>query len=377
MHMDMGDAGGWQFMQDGALFALFNHQGGPRGDTEFKAPNWWMGMAARDVGESRLTLHAMFSLDPATAGRNGYADLFQVGEALDGRPLVDRQHPHDFFMQLSASWRTSIGDATALTISGGPVAEPALGPVAFMHRPSASEYPFAPLSHHTFDSTHITFGVVTMGIERGPVTAEASVFNGREPDERRWDFDFGRLDSVSGRMRYRPRPTWEFQVSTGRLVDPEQLEPGNLYRTTASASWLSREGDNFTAVMIGYGVNRHEQLRRQALTGEITRRAGPTSFFGRVEVLQSETALLLGRTLPLSDEQAQRKDVIGAFTIGAVRDVAEWGGLAGGVGAAATVYAVPDALRGAYGSQPVSFQVYFRVRPRGGHHVSEGDSHAP
>ena len=141
-------------MQDGVVFANFNHQGGPRGGSEFVVPNWWMGMAGRDTGRGRVTLTGMLSLDPATVGKDGYREIFQAGEALDGQPLIDRQHPHDFFMQLAAIWRIPITSSTGLTFAGGPVGEPALGPVAFMHRPSAVDNPTAPLGHHTFDSTH-------------------------------------------------------------------------------------------------------------------------------------------------------------------------------------------------------------------------------
>src|SRR5438067_1024939 len=135
----------WEFMQDGNVFVEFNRQGGPRGGTDFVAPNWWMGMAARSAGGGPLTFTAMFSLDAATVGKSGYREIFQVGEALDGVPLVDRQHPHDAFMQLAATWRLPVTANTGFTIAGGPVGEPALGPVAFMHRPSASDNPFAPL----------------------------------------------------------------------------------------------------------------------------------------------------------------------------------------------------------------------------------------
>jgi hypothetical protein len=364
MNMDMGE--GWQFMYDGALFGIFNHQGGARGADEFKAPNWWMGMASREIGSSRLTLNAMVSLDPATSGRNGYADLFQVGEALDGRPLIDRQHPHDLFMQLAAIWRMPIGDETGVTIAGGPAGEPALGPVAFMHRASAAEYPFAPLSHHTFDSTHIAYGVVTAAIDRGPFVVEGSLFNGREPDDRRWDFDFGRLDSISGRVWYKPADEWEFQVSTGHLTHPEELEPGDIQRTTASGSWFARDGDDFTAITAGYGVNVTDDATRHAAFAEATHRFGGTSLFGRVEALQVETNLLLNDAIPRTHDAAARKDAVGAFTIGAVRDLVAWKGFEGGLGAALTVYAVADALRSAYGNRPASLQIYCRLRPPAG-----------
>src|SRR3989442_9038680 len=195
-HIQMGEQT-WRYMQDGILFGTFNRQGSPRGEKEFVAQNWYMGMLTRKIGKGTLTLNGMFSLDPATVGKSGYAEIFQVGEALAGRPLIDRQHPHDLFMQLAGIWRIPLNDTTGFTIAGGPAGEPALGPVAFMHRASAAENPAAPLGHHTFDSTHISYGVITAALDHGPWIVEGSLFNGREPDENRWNFDFGPLDSVS------------------------------------------------------------------------------------------------------------------------------------------------------------------------------------
>jgi hypothetical protein len=354
----------WTFMQDGIVFGMFNHQGGPRGGDEFKVPNWWMGMLSRDVGKSKLTFTSMLSLDPATVGKRGYGEIFQVGEVVDGRPLIDRQHPHDLFMQLAAIWRTPLTDKTGLTLAGGPAGEPALGPVAFMHRASAADNPFAPLGHHTFDSTHIAFGVVTAAVDHGPWTAEGSVFNGREPDEDRWGIDFGKLDSVSGRLWYKPSDRWEFQVSSGRLVDPEQLEPGNIIRTTASASWMKMKDADFSAVTAAYGVNSTNHGRRNAVFVEGTRRRTGLSLYGRAEVLQVESELLNTGLVP--DHGAENNATVGAFTAGAVRDVLKWRGAEGGLGAQLTFYATPESLRTSHGDHPVSFQIFFRLRPPAG-----------
>lgn len=370
MRMPMpGSDEGWMLMQDGALFAMFNHQGGPRGADEFKVPNWWMGMASRQVGRSRLTFNAMLSLDPATVGRSGYAEIFQVGEALDGRPLVDRQHPHDLFMQLAAVWRLPIGERTGFTLAGGPAGEPALGPVAFMHRASAADNPFAALSHHTFDSTHIAYGVMTAAVDRGAWVVEGSIFNGREPDENRWDFDFGRLDSVSARVWYRPADAWEFQASTGHLIHPEALEPGNIQRTTASGSWFRAVGGDFTAVTAGYGANVTATATRHAAFIEAARQHGRFALFGRAEIVQAETALLIADHGAGSHAIGPSNAPVRAFTIGAVRDLGVtslWRGFEGGVGAATTFYGVPDALEPSHGSHPISFQIFFRLRPPAG-----------
>jgi hypothetical protein len=355
---------GWHFMQDGIVYAEFNHQGGPRGGNEFVAPNWWMGMGARAVRRSELTLTAMLSLDAATVGKSGYGEIFQVGETLDGRPLVDRQHPHDLFMQLAAVWRTPVSPTTAWTLAAAPVGEPALGPVAFMHRPSAAENPFAALGHHTFDSTHVAFGVVGAAVDRGRWTLEGSLFNGREPDEERWDFDFGRLDSVSGRVWFRPTGQWELQVSTGHLTNPEELEPGNVQRTTASAAWFTRNGDDFDAVNAGYGINVAHETNRQSVFAEGTRRRGRNAIFGRAELVEVETAKLLDPDGHAHDPAA--KDTVGALTAGAVHDIWRWRGFEGGVGASVSFYAVPDALKATHGRHPVSFQLFFRLRPPAG-----------
>ena len=351
MNMKMDTSAGWQLMQDGVVFVEFNHQGSPRGGQELVAPNWWMGMASRNTSHGRFTFDGMLSLEPATVGADGYREIFQAGEAFDGRPIVDRQHPHDFFVQLAATWRTPIGKSTGLTIAGAPVGEPALGPVAFVHRASALDNPDAPLSHHVFDSTHISFGVVTAAVDHGPWTVEGSVFNGREPDEHRWDFDFGKLDSVSGRVWFSPNAQWTFQFSSGRLTSPEQLEPGNATRTTASASWTRAQAQDVSAFTIGYGRHATEGGARHAVFAEGTRRAGLNTVYGRFEILQLE---------------GTAKNPVAAFTAGGVRDMLKASRLEGGLGADVTLFAVADALQPMYGAHPVSFHIFFRLRPSAG-----------
>jgi hypothetical protein len=357
-HMTM-DTPSWQLMQDGIVFAEFNHQGSPRGGDEFVVPNWWMGMATRDTARGRLTFTGMLSLEAATVGRSGYREIFQAGEALDGLPLIDRQHPHDFFMQLGAIWRIPLSESTGLTLAGAPVGEPALGPVAFMHRASAADNPTAPLGHHTFDSTHIAFGVVTAAIDRGRWTIEGSVFNGREPDDNRWDFDFAPLDSYSGRLWFRPTETWELQASIGHLTDPEELEPGDITRATASVGWTLRNNQDMSAMTVAFGRNDTDHGARNAFFIEGAKHAGLTGVYGRFEAVQTETALL-DPTVP-----PDQRDVVVAMTGGVVRDVMKTRRFDGALGLDFTLHATPSSLVSTYGGHPVSFHVFFRLRPAG------------
>lgn len=350
------------FMTDGVVFATFNHQGTDRGGTEFKSTNWWMGMASRPAGPGQLTLTGMLSLDPLTATSKGYREVFQAGEAHDGEPIVDYQHPHDLLMQAAAMWRVPVADRTHFTIAGAPVGEPALGPVAFMHRPSAAENPAAPLSHHTLDSTHIAMGVVTAAVDRGPWTVESSLFNGREPDDNRWDLmDPGPLDSWSARVWFSSRG-WLVQASHGLLKEPEQFEEGNLRRTTASASWMRTRANGSTALTVAYGRNDKEHDAFNAVLVEATDRRGAMSYYGRFESVNVETNLLLYGT---ADEGPKSR--VEAYTLGAVRDFARWRGFEMAGGADVTFYGIPDDLQSAYGRHGTSVHVFFRVRPPAGH----------
>lgn len=371
----------WVFMQDGVVFGMVNLQRSPRGDDEFKVPNWWMGMAHRPLKHGTLTVNLMLSLDPATLGDEGYSHIFQAGETYNGGALIDRQHPHDFLMQLAASWRRPLSKGFTLTLAGAPVGEPALGPIAFMHRSSAIENPMSPLGHHTFDSTHIAMGVLTAAVDRGPWQVESSIFHAGEPDENRWDLmDPGALDSWSVRGWFRPTPDWTFQISYGFLTQPEALEEGDVHRTTASAAWKIDRANGGTSLTVAWGRNEKLGGSYDALLAEMTRtytRWG--TVFWRVESTQVETDLLRtgvhtfqGGRKDAHVVEEGRRDFVGAVSGGATLTLARprgWDIAAGGM---ATGYAVPAALSPFYGTNPWSYQFFVRVRPPAMRRMTDG-----
>jgi hypothetical protein len=363
---------GWHIMQDGVVFLTFNHQGGSRGGTELVAQNWWMGMAERPAGGGTLRFNLMLSLEPATLGENGYRELFQIGETSNGHALIDHQHPHDLLMQAAVVWRVPLPRDYRLTLAGAPVGEPALGPVAFMHRASAFENPTAPLGHHLSDSTHISMGVLTAGLDRGPWQIEGSLFHGAEPDEQRWDrMDPGALDSWSIRGWYRPNAVWTFQLSHGFLNDPEATDPGDVRRTTASASWMQRRSSGWTAATLVYGRNNDPGRDLNALLAEATHAFRRETVYGRFEARQVETDLLRfgihgfvgGDTKTDVPEGVGGVDTIVATTIGGTHRIAERAGWDLAAGADVTFHRVPAVLQPLYGRQPVSFHVFLRLRP--------------
>src|SRR5437868_4507065 len=238
MHMHYKVAGDWLLMFHYNLIVGMNRQGGPRGVTKLESANWFMPMAYHKLGKGTLQLRGMFSAEPFTFPPGGSPLLFQTGETYKRQPLIDRQHPHDLFMELSAQYTLPLGErGTWFTYFGYP-GEPALGPVAFMHRMSAAENPSATLSHHLQDSTHISFGVLTTGFTYRWFKVEASIFNGREPDENRYDFDAHKWNSRSARVSFAPNKNWTAQVSYGFLRSPENQDPNvDVRRATASMQY--------------------------------------------------------------------------------------------------------------------------------------------
>ncbi|PWF43923.1 hypothetical protein C7C56_020160 [Massilia glaciei] len=284
-----GMHGPWTLMWHGFATAVYDNQGGPRGASKTFSQSMLMVMAQRPLDTGTFGVRAMVSLD-ATMGKGGYPLLFQTGETADGRtPLIDRQHPHDLLMELAASYSHRLGPQDAVFGYFGLPGEPALGPPAFMHRFSGMDNPEAPLTHHWLDSTHITFGVLTVGYVRGNVKAEVSAFNGREPDQNRWNLEVRPIDSASARLSWNPTPQWALQISHGWLDSPELLKPDtSLKRTTASVSYQQDVANRPLQTTFAWGRNSKDpgMATDGFLLESAVRIGGATTLFGRAESVE-------------------------------------------------------------------------------------------
>jgi hypothetical protein len=368
---------GWHLMDLGVARLSFNRQGGPSGGSGIESSNWNMVHAQKELGPGRLSLMMMNSLEPATFAKLGSRELFQTGESYGGKPLVDRQHPHDFFMNLSATYRLDLGADSGAWFQLAPVGEPALGPVAFMHRASSGENPTAPLGHHWQDSTHIAFNVITMGAGWKWIALEGSVFRGMEPDEHRWDIDGGRIDSASGRVRLFFGGGWSGELSHGFLRNPEPLAPGNAHRTTAALSY-GAEGDRPFAAMLLWGRNDESHGSSDAWLLEAAWQwTARDQVYGRVELVQKDFALLFAKGVSPGPQAGSDLVRVGAYTLGYLREFDLLSGwkVKTGVGVDATAYSLPSSLELVYGSFPLSVHAFVRLR-WGSPHGAEHSGHA-
>lgn len=355
--------GGWDVMGHGFAFAEYIDEGGRRGDTQFGSLNWAMLMASHSLGGGMLQLRTMLSLDVLGVSRRGYPLLLQSGESFDGQPLHDRQHPHDFWVELSALYLRPISKTTGIELYVAPSGEPALGPVAFMHRPSAMDNPSAPIGHHWQDATHISFGVATVGVFTHTWKLEGSIFNGREPDDKRWDFDFGRLDSYSGRVTFNPSPRWSLTAGYGRLT----LADDSIHRLTASVlHGIALGTDGQWATSLIYGANRRIGTSSWAHSLLLESEAvldKRNTVFGRAEYVQKDAADLV-----LTDSAvafpASRVFNVGEISAGYIREIAHGRGVTLGLGIRGSVNFVPEELSPFYGSRhPVGGSIFLRLRP--------------
>lgn len=350
-------------MLHGAAFPRYVNANTSRGDDRIDAPNWAMAMYSHPFdSDTQFGARLMMSLDPLTEQGRGYPLLFQTGETWHDQPLHDRQHPHDLFSELSISFSHRFApDSSTFAYVGYP-GEPALGPPTFMHRVSAMDNPDAPIGHHWQDSTHVTFGVATLGAVWKNVKLEGSAFTGREPDENRYDFDRPRFDSFSGRISWNPTDNLALQLSHGYLKSPEAIEPqAKEHRTTASAIYnqpLGRDSNWSTSLVWGQN-NLTAEGKTESILLETDYQRGRDTFYGRFERVEKS-----GHELVLDERDHARIFPIYACTAGYVRDLSHSNGIDIGIGAQVTIDSMPDYLERYYGDDvPLSFEMFLRVRP--------------
>ena len=364
--MLMRKAGKWMLMLHGEAFLNDIQQSGPRGADKFFSTNWLMPMAQRKFGQGTLTLRTMLSLESATVSSRRYPEVFQQGETAYGRPIVDGQHPHDFFMELAALYDYKLGEKTLLSFYAAPVGDPAFGPPAYPHRATASENPIAALGHHFQDSTHIGSDVITAGIAHRNFRIEASGFHGREPDEYRWNIDSGKIDSWSTRVTVNPGQNWSVQYSIARLHSPEAIAAGeDIRRMTASVIYNRPMHQGNWATMLLWGRNQSlldQNIGNSFLVESTLKFLERNRGWMRIENLDRTNELLIGENPPPPGFTEHYFARVQAYTAGYDREIGNIPHLSTALGGQMTWYGVPNVLRGSYGAHPVGAVLFLRVR---------------
>jgi hypothetical protein len=355
-------AGMWELMWHANVFVQFLSESSGRSGDEGGSINWGMLMARRSAGTGQVGLRGMVSLEPWTTRGCGYPDLLATGEVCDGEAIHDRQHPHDFLMELAAEYGRRLSGSLQWQLYTGLAGEPALGPVAYPHRPSAMPNPLAPIAHHLLDSTHISYGVVTTGVHGDRWKVEASAFNGREPDDERANLDLAALDSFSGRLWFQPSARLALQVSAGHLKEAEAGHDGSgrtdVDRITASATYHRSTAEHLWATTLAWGRNAEaDDATSAALIETAFSLRDADTWFGRFEI-GSKT----GHDLDVAarDEIFTVAKLQGGYT----RYLRARGGWKPGFGGELSLALVPRTLDRVYGGRAnVGLGVFVTLRP--------------
>jgi len=376
VHQAVGD---WTLMLHGVGYGQYDRQGTIHGDQQLGLADWEMATAAHALGDGLLRVDAATSLEPSVLGARGYPELLQSGGTFDGARLANRQHPNALVMAFAASYEHSLTSELATSVYVAAVGEPALGPVDYMHRPSAAVDPFAPIGHHWQDATCAANGVVTGGLYSHLVKLEGSIFNAREPLGTLYGVDYAgaRLDSYAARLTVLPTGRVAASAWAGYLYDDDPLDPGlgmQRYGVSLLTETRGLDGGAWSSTMVwGIDIHHHGSREHEHDPGVAIQTRHPSSSFLIESTLDIGSALAVYGRAEQVEKTADDLGFLGGdlmqhFTVrslvaGAVRDLESVGWATFGVGARASVDLVPQTLRLTYGTRtPTGFALFVRAR---------------
>ena len=154
------------------------------------------------------------------------------------------------------------------------------------------------------------------------------------------------------------------QASYGYLHSPEQLRANeDVRRFTASASYsLTRHDGGFWATTLAFGNNSSNGVNSDAYLLESELNLGNRhSLFGRFEFVNK-----LGEELDIAP--LDKKYGITEATLGYVYDFTPKRSYQTGIGGAVTFNTHPSSLDSLYGSSPMGYWLFLRIRPAPMHH---------
>jgi hypothetical protein len=375
-HFTVGD---WSLMADGAANLQYDHQNGFQGDHQLGLIDWEMLMAAHTAAGGVFRVNAMTSVESLVNGRQGYPELLQTGGVFRRARIVNYQHPHNLVTEAAAAYDHSLTGWLAGEVYVAAVGEPALGPVSYMHRPSADADPFAPIGHHAQDATHESFGVVTAALNTHAVKLEGSVFNAREGDEHYYNLDYqgARLDSYSTRLTVAPSGNLTLSAWAGYLMAHDRLETAiGMQRYGASILTSHTLGGHSVSTALIWGVDIHHHGSREHVHDPT---ATDIKFYHEMTNALVEATVGLTKKTEITGrlEQASKSgddlgflagDLTELFTIQSAslaltHDVVSAGGLTFALGARGAVGRLPETLRLTYRTlNPTGYSIFLKIR---------------
>jgi len=239
--------------------------------------------------------------------------------------------------------------------------EVALGPPAsFMRRYGGLDVLDAAGGGHWLYPDNNGSDAVTVGYAWRGLKVERSVFSSGK-QERPANSNLFKLDSKSVRLSYKPGSHWTFQLSRGSISGLDQIVPNEgVRRTTLSATYqyLFPESEWQTTLAWGRNTKKFRENVMGYLLESTYRFSGSNVVFGRLEQVASDE---------LARENGSAKNdpfKLNKVTVGYFKNIKEHAPVKFDVGVLASRHLVPSAMEGAYGSHPVVYMAFIRLKPQ-------------
>jgi hypothetical protein len=353
--------GKWGLMLNGNIYTGYDYYSSDRGGKRFFGRNTLVGAFFRTFEHSEWLFRAALSLEPLTIGKRGYPQVLQSGQTAEGDRVHDRMYALDFFRELAATYSWEVSKEWGAMFYTALAGEPAIGPVTFTQRVSASPDPLAPLGFVAQESSHASFGVLTVGAFTRDLKLEASWFNGALPGNHRYTLAIRRPDSYAARVSWNPFTWLSTQVSYAYLGNPSRRDPGRSdHRLTASATytrWHANDSGVAATLSFAEHLNNRNDVNTSLMAEGYWNIDGHNALFGRWDLLQKS-----GPELVLPDRTTELF-AIGALGAGYIYYFGPFITLTPGLGVRGSINLMERDLAKYYGGQAAyGFMVYAQLR---------------
>lgn len=289
-HPHIVDRGAWTAFYEGALFATYSSESGPRpARNEVFSTNWFAAGLQRTLGSRGLVMfRGRASLEPYTIKENGYPQLLQWVSPENGGPMLDAMRAHDFIGEAAVDLGFRVTTASFVHLYAAPVGDPAFGAVPYAQRASSEEFAEAPFAYDVQETTHDSTRVVTAGFASRWVTLEGSIFHDAVTTGRHTTIDDGDIDSQSARLVITPVRTIALQVSRAKLGDDKrQLDSASLtfggQNGSLSAIYTQRPAANGDKLQSG-SLEGTIRILRSTASARVEVVDRPRGFLGRTDI---------------------------------------------------------------------------------------------
>ena len=335
-------------------FMLGSTTSGPRGQSRITGPGSLMVMYENDLSpRNTLRIDLMGSAEQVTVGKIGTPQLLQSEN-------LDAMHAHDTIMALEFRDTVQLGASKnqKLTFLFAPRGAAAVGPVPFMHRPSAEGNPDSPLGHNLQDGFHDVSTVYGVGYRSRRTFVEATRFSGKAVS---WPLPLHRSDSFGVRVTQGIDDHADVGASYADVLTPDDAGGGAQHERFISA-WLATDhkirGGTLKSSLIWGQLRSAGHASQNSFLAEAIFQRRLNNIFGRAEILQitPEQLSLVQFT------GSGRSRWVEAVTLGYERVLLKRGSFSLFAGGSLTKDFVPRSFEKDYGTRLGGAKLFLRLK---------------